>query len=65
MFIQIENTYGKEPVKDREGRYLSSKHKGLGVGLESVKNIASQYDGLLEIELENGCFRVSVLLNLS
>lgn len=65
VFIQIENTYGKEPVKDREGRYLSSKHKGLGVGLESVKNIASQYDGLLEIELENGCFRVSVLLNLS
>ena len=64
LFIQVENTYGKEPVKDREGRYLSSKHKGVGVGLESVRNIAMQYDGMLEIKPEKGCFRVSVLLNV-
>lgn len=64
LFIQVENTYGKEPVKDREGRYLSSKHKGYGIGLESVKNIAEQYGGLLEIEPKDGCFRVSVLLNI-
>lgn len=65
LFIQVENTYGKEPVKGKEGRYLSSKHKGYGVGLESVKNITEQYGGLLEIEAKNGWFRVSVLLNIS
>ena len=65
LFIQVENTYGKEPVKGKEGRYLSSKHKGYGVGLESVKNITEQYGGLLEIEAKNGWFHVSVLLNIS
>lgn len=64
LFIQIENTYGKEPVKDKEGYYFSSKHKGYGVGLKSVKNITEQYGGLLEIEPKDGCFRVSVLLNI-
>lgn len=65
VFLQVENTYSREPVKDREGRYLSSKRKGLGIGLESVRNIVIQYDGLLEIEPKDGRFRVSVLLNLA
>ena len=65
LFIQIENTYGREPVQDANGRYLSSKRKGLGIGLESVRNIAAQYDGLLEIEPKDGRFRVSVLLNIA
>ena len=65
LFLQIENTYFREPIKDKDGRYLSSKRKGLGIGLESVRNIVEQYDGLLEIEPKDGCFRVSVLLNIS
>ncbi len=65
LFLQIENTYCQEPVKDRSGRYLSSKRVGPGIGLESVRNIVTQYDGLLEIEPKDGCFRVSVLLNIA
>lgn len=65
LFLQIENTYFREPIKDKDGRYLSSKRKGLGIGLESVRNIVEQHDGLLEIEPKDGCFRVSVLLNIS
>lgn len=64
LFIQIENTYCQEPIKDKNGRYLSSKRKGLGIGLESVQNIVAQYNGLLEIEPKDGCFRVSILLNI-
>lgn len=65
VFFQVENTYGKEPVRDEAGNYRSTKHKGIGIGLESVKNMVAQYDGLLEIAPENGCFRVSILLNIS
>lgn len=65
LFLQIENTYCQEPEKDANGRYLSSKRKGPGIGLESVQNIVAQYDGLLEIEPKDGCFRVSVLLNIA
>ncbi len=65
FFLQIENTYCQEPVKDREGHYLSSKRRGPGIGLESVRNIVTRYDGLLEIEPKDGCFRVSVLLNIA
>ena len=33
------------------------------VALDNVKNVSNEE--MVEIELENGCFRVSVLLNLS
>lgn len=64
VFIQIENTCDREVVPDEDGRFLSTKHGGWGVGLESVKNIAAQYDGMLEIETEAGSFCVSILLNV-
>lgn len=64
VFLQIKNTCFQMPVKDEEGYYLSTKHKGRGIGLESVKNIVEQYEGLLEIEQDDGWFCVSVLLNI-
>lgn len=64
LFLQVENSYHQEPIQDDKGRYLSSKRKGPGIGLESVRSIAAQYNGLVEIEPKDGCFRVSILLNL-
>lgn len=64
LFFQIDNSCGKKPVCDKEGYYLSSKHKGRGIGLMSVRNIVAQYDGLLEINQDQDRFCVSVLLNI-
>lgn len=64
LFFQICNTCGTPPVRDKEGYYLSSKHKGRGIGLESVRSIVAQYDGLLEITQDQDRFCVSVLLNI-
>lgn len=64
LFFQIDNSCGKKPVCDKEGNYLSSKHKGRGIGLESVRSIVAQYDGVLEINQDQNRFCVSVLLNI-
>ncbi len=64
VFFQIENNYSKEPATDPEGRYLSAKHDGIGIGIESVKSIADQYDGMMGIRAENGIFSVSVFLTV-
>lgn len=64
LFFQICNTCGTPPILDKEGYYLSSKHKGRGIGLESVRSIVTQYDGLLEITQDQNRFCVSVLLNI-
>lgn len=64
VFVRIENTCDREVVPDEDGRYRSTKHEGWGVGLESVKNIVAQYEGMLEIESGEGSFCVSALLNV-
>lgn len=64
LFLQIENTYTGAVQQDKSGRFFSTKRSGYGIGLESVKSIVERYDGILEIQPENDCFRVSVLLNI-
>ena len=66
VFFQVENTCDEAPVRLEDGAYVSSKRNGdktAGIGLESVGNIAEQYDGMMETEYSGGCFRVSVILN--
>lgn len=60
MFFKIDNTYNGDIKKDKNGFYLSSKHSGRGIGLRSVRNIISRYDGIIEIEQTDNVFSVSV-----
>lgn len=62
MFFMVENTYSGELKKDGNGFYLSSKSQSdkRGLGLRSVRNIIKKYDGILEIQHNNGIFSVSV-----
>ena len=66
VFFQVENTCDEAPVRLEDGSYVSSKRNGdktAGIGLESVGNIAEQFDGMMETEYSGGRFRVSVILN--
>lgn len=66
VFFQVENTCDETTVRLEDGAYVSSKRNGdktAGIGLESVGNIAGQYDGMMETEYSGGRFRVSVILN--
>ncbi len=63
VFFKIINTFTGEIKKDNDGIYLSTKHKGRGIGLRSVAEIVKNHNGMMEISHENGLFIVSVLLN--
>ena len=51
------------PLRSFNGHYLSSKAPGrLGLGLETVREVAQRYGGQAEFVVENGEFRASVFL---
>lgn len=60
--LTIDNTYENELKIDRDGVYLSTKHKGNGIGIESVKMIVNNYHGICKFEQNGGVFHVSVML---
>ena len=62
--IAIDNTYDTIPEKDRRGRFRSMKHTGAGIGTESVKNIVSRYNGVIQFETKGDLFCVSAMLYL-
>ena len=63
MLIAIDNTFNGKLKKNFDGVLLTTKKGGTGVGLESVKNIAKNYNGLFSYEVRGNLFCVSVMLN--
>ncbi len=64
LLLTIDNTYEIEPKKNNDGIYLSSKHSGTGLGIESAKAIVKRYHGFFHTAQNNGKFYTSVLLKL-
>ena len=58
----IENNYKIEPHITENGRFLSSKHKGNGIGISSVRHIIEKYGGDHSFVPDNGVFVVSVII---
>lgn len=63
LAIIIENSCGTEPQVREDGTFRSTKHKGDGIGIASVRSIAARYEGACSFLFENGVFTASVLLN--
>ncbi len=62
LTIEVDNA-APAPPRERDGEFLSSRHEGLGIGTQSVKNIAARYGGVAELKWENGVFYAAVMLN--
>ena len=60
LCLTVDNTYTGE-LKRAGGRLVSTKHRGLGLGTQSVRSIAAQYGGTCRFEARNGMFYASVL----
>lgn len=46
-----------------EGSFRSTKHEGEGIGTQSIRYIAQQYNGAADFRWEDGMFYASVFLN--
>ncbi len=64
VFFKVVNTCSRPPKTDRNGRYLSAKRPGHGIGLQSVQDIVNEYNGMMKAHWEDGTFTVSVMLNI-
>ncbi|MCI8669985.1 MAG: GHKL domain-containing protein [Lachnospiraceae bacterium] len=63
ILFTIDNTFEGELKQNSDGIFLSSKHEGTGIGIESVKYIVRRYNGIYRTEQKDGMFYSSVLLN--
>ena len=59
--IQVENTYDGV-IREKDGVFLSSKRKGDGVGLQSVRHIAEKSGGVSTVTYQDGLFCTKVML---
>lgn len=64
IFFTIDNTCTHLIKKNTKGRFLSTKKKGAGIGIESVKNIVKRYHGVFTAEKKDDMFYVSFMLNI-
>ena len=59
--IQVENTYDGV-IREKGGVFQSSKRKGDGIGLQSVRHIAEKSGGVSTVTYQDGQFCVKVML---
>ena len=61
LCITVDNTFTGELKKTADGKLISTKHRGEGLGTSSVKSIAEKYGGICRFEKKEGFFYASVL----
>ncbi|MEG1972538.1 MAG: ATP-binding protein, partial [Oscillospiraceae bacterium] len=49
-------------LKERDGKYISTKHGGFGLGVSSVRAITEKYGGLADFSAEEHTFHASVMI---
>lgn len=63
LSITVDNTC-PVPLAEQDGRLLSTRHEGYGVGTQSVRSVAEKHHGSARFEWVGGEFFASVLLQL-
>lgn len=58
----IDNTFSNEIIKDAQGRFMSTKHGGYGLGTASAYNIVTGCQGTIRFEAREEEFCVSIIL---
>lgn len=61
--LLLENTFSG-PLREQDGKFLSTKHDGAALGLRSVAAIAEKYGGLADFTARDGVFRSRIMIPL-
>ena len=61
--LTVDNTFSGTLRCTNDDKLLSTKHKGTGLGTQSVKSIAAHYNGVCRFETKDGMFCASVMCN--
>ena len=61
LLIEAENTFDGE-IKEKDGVFRSSKRKGPGVGIQSVRHIAEKTGGASTFSYQDSTFTAKVML---
>ena len=61
--LTVDNTFSGTLRYANDGKLISTKHKGLGLGTQSVNSITSHYNGVCHFESKNRMFYASVMCN--
>lgn len=64
LLFTIDNTYDNPIRINTSGVYMSSKHSGEGIGIESARSIANRLGGYLDVTQQDGYFCVSIVIRL-
>lgn len=60
ILLTVENSFDSE-IREKDGIFQSSKHKGEGIGIHSVRHIADKNGGYSRFSHEDGVFRANVI----
>lgn len=63
ILLFVDNSCSRPPVQ-QDGRFLSSTHKGYGIGTASIKNTVSLCNGTVDFQYKNNVFYTSITLPL-
>ena len=65
IYIAVENSYNGE-VKIKDNKIMTSKKdkKSHGIGLESVKRMVEEMNGMLDIQWKESVFTVNIMFYL-
>lgn len=61
VLIQVTNAFGGE-IREKQGVFQSSKRRGSGVGIQSVRRIAEKSGGASSFTHQDGIFTAKVML---
>ena len=64
LYILLTNRFDGF-IQERDGRILSSREKGHGIGLSSIRATAEKYHGLARFEYHEQEFSASIMLKLA
>ena len=61
LLVEVENTFDGA-VHEKSGMFRSSKRRGNGIGIQSVRHIAEKTGGASTFTYQNGVFSAKVML---